>query len=59
MEAMNTTTRRGQNDVAPTDDPERCDRCGTPTAEGDGRTESLLDDGVFCSPKCAMRGAGE
>ncbi|HET7325463.1 MAG TPA: hypothetical protein VFJ06_14140 [Halococcus sp.] len=56
---MNTTTPSGQNDVAQSDDPERCDRCGAPTADGDARTESLLDGGVFCSPKCAMRGADE
>lgn len=46
-------------DTRDSDDLERCDHCGTPTAEGDAHTESLLDDSVSCSPTCAMRGAGE
>lgn len=45
--------------VVQPDDTERCDRCGMPTVEGDARTESLLDDSVFCSPTCAMRGGCE
>lgn len=45
--------------VAQPDGPECCDRCDTPTTDGDARTESLLDDGVFCSPTCAMQGAGK
>lgn len=35
---------------------ERWDHCNQFTDEGDGRTESLLTNEVFCSPKCAVRG---
>ena len=50
-------TTRFESDAS-TDESEHCDRCSKPTCEGDGRTEALLDGGVFCSPKCAQCEAG-